>query len=104
MNIDRVTALYANRFLGMKSTGDRFIKPGGGWMPRWRFAPFTCVEDAFVLLDRAASEYTVKKIAGKTFSVEVRIAGRVGKAVGADKARTISIAVANALGLGAADL
>jgi hypothetical protein len=74
------------------------MKPDGSWMPRWRFAPFTCLEDAFLLLERAASDYKLSKTGG-TFSVEVRIGSRIGAAKGADMAHTISLSVASAIGL-----
>jgi hypothetical protein len=99
MNVYDVTALFATEFLGLKPTRDRFMKPDGSWMPKWRFAPFTCLEDAFLLLEQSASEFKLSKVEGGTFSVEVRIGGRAGNASGQNKARTISLAIVNAIGL-----
>jgi hypothetical protein len=99
MHSDHLTTVFATRFLGLKASRDRFLKPDGGWIPRWRFAPFTSLEDAFLVLDRAATEFKLSMHRGRTFSAEVRIDGRIGKAVGNNKARAISIAIASAMGL-----
>jgi hypothetical protein len=97
MNDDRLTDLLAARVLGWKPAPDRFLKPDRGWTPRWQFAPFKRIEDAFLLLDRAG-DYTLKFAAG-VFTVRVRVGKRTGKAAGDEKARTITLAVAEALGL-----
>lgn len=99
MTLDDLAAVLAKRFLGLRPTRDRFMKPDGSWMPRWRFAPFSRLEDAFLLLDRAASEFTLSKVDGGTFTAEVRIGGRTGRAGGDNKAQTISLAIANAVGM-----
>jgi hypothetical protein len=98
MNLDDLTALFAKRFLGLKPTRDRFLRPDGSWMPRWRFAPFTCLDDAFVLLDRASDGYTLTN-AGGVFTAEVRVGTRTGKATGKPKAKTITLAIAQAFGI-----
>jgi hypothetical protein len=99
MNDDRLTEKLAAEVLGWKTAPDRFIKPDRGWTPRWRFSPFTKVADAFLLLDRAASDYTLTGDHSGSFRAEVRLAGRIGKASCDSKARTITLALAYALGL-----
>src|SRR4051794_324769 len=98
MNLDHITALLAKRFLDLRPTRDRFLKPDGSWMPRWRFAPFSCLNDAFLLLDRAEGEFKLSSITGGKFTAEVRIGGSAGLASGDNKAWTISCAIADAIG------
>src|SRR5258708_28407361 len=97
MNDDRLTEKLAAQVLGWKAAPGRFIKSGGSWTPSWRFAPLTNLEQAFDLLDRAASTYTISNKVG-CFDAEVRVGGRVGKASGKLKARTITLALAHARG------
>jgi len=73
MNDDRLTEKLAATVLGWKTAPGRFIKPDRGWTPRWQFAPFTRIEDAFLLLDRAASHFTVIVDKGEGFCAEVRV-------------------------------
>src|SRR4051812_13483243 len=98
MSLDELTALFAKKFLGLKPTRDRFMKPDGSWMPRWRFAPFTCLEDAFSLLDRVSDAYKLTAASG-IFTAEVRVGDRTGRAAGASKSNTITMAIARAIGL-----
>ena len=85
--------------MGWKVAPDRFIKSGRSWLPKWRFAPFTRLDDAFQLLDRSASSYKLERVGSATFAVEVELDGRIGKASGEPKARAITLAVGRALGL-----
>jgi hypothetical protein len=94
-----LTAQLAERVMGWKAAPDRFMKPGRSWIPRWRFRPFEELEDAFQLLDRAADRFSLTSDSSKIFTAEVQIRGRYHKASGACKARTISMAIALALGL-----
>lgn len=98
MNEGRLTDELATRAWGWKPSSDRFLKPGRGWIPRWRFRPFEEPADAFRLLDAVAHRYTLS-CAGRTFTADVQINSRRGKASGTNKARTIAVAVARALGL-----
>src|SRR5438105_6133405 len=98
MTAEEFTSVIAERVLGWKVTPDRFIKSGRSWIPRWRFTPLTRLDHAFELLDRAASEYRVMTIAG-VFSAEVQVGNRTGKATGEPKAKTITLAIARALGI-----
>lgn len=100
MNDDRLTECLAIRVMGWKTAPGRFIKADRAWTPSWKFAPLTNLEDAFALLDNAASTYTLRTGRGGMFEAEVRVSGRVGNASGRAKARTITLALARALGLG----
>jgi hypothetical protein len=95
----RVTEELAQRVMGWKVTRDRFIKPGRSWMPRWRFAPLTRLEDAFELLDRAGSDYILARAKGRAFTAKVRAYGRTARASGDHKSRTITTALSLTLGL-----
>lgn len=99
MSDDRLTEKLAAQILGWKAAPGRFIKPGGGWTPRWKFAPLRRIEDAFELLDIAASTYTLTANKNGGFTTEVRVDGRMGQASGKSKARTITLALAQAIGL-----
>ena len=85
--------------MGWKVTPDRFIKSGRSWIPRWRFQPLDDIADAIELLNRVASWFTLLSTLKKVVTAEVNVAGRHGKASGPQTARTITIAVARALGL-----
>ena len=63
-----------------------------------RFRPLVELADAFRLLDHAAAHYTLTGN-GSTFAAEVQIGSGKGKAVGGEKARTITLAAARALRL-----
>lgn len=99
MNDDRLTEKLAAQVLGWKAVPGRFIKPGRGWTPTWRFAPLTNVDQAFDLLDATASAYTLTTNTDGVFEAEVRSGKRIGRASGEPKARTITMALAQALGL-----
>ena len=96
---ERLTAALAEQVMGWSVGPDRFMMGNRRWMPRWRFAPLTNLIDAFDLLDASASAYTLATNGGGTFEAEVRVGGRIGKAAGAPRAWTITIALARALGL-----
>jgi hypothetical protein len=69
-------------------------------MPRWRFQPTKKLEDAFRVLEQARPEfYSMSAANRRTFSVEVRIDGKVGEARNESKPLAITVALARALGL-----
>jgi len=96
---EKLTAALAERVMGWKASPDRFMKSGRSWIPRWRFQPLVDLADAFRLLDKGARRYSLTCDGRRTFSVEVQVGTRRGKAAGKHKARTITLAVARALGL-----
>jgi hypothetical protein len=99
MNDARLTEKLVSMVLGWKLAPGRFIKPDRGWTPRHRFAPLTRLDDAFQLVDRVATTCKLTMVKGGHFSAEVQVDTRVGKASGESKARTITMALASALGL-----
>jgi hypothetical protein len=96
---EQLIAILAEKILGWRVAPARFLTGNRQWIPRWRFTPLTSLEHAFQLLDRAASNYTLTAVAGGAFTAEVRVRGRMGKASGLSKAKTISLALAQALEL-----
>jgi hypothetical protein len=98
MNDDRLTEQLALRIMGWKIAPGRFIKSGRSWIPRWRFRPLEELADAFQLLDCATEHYIIKRD-GPSFTAEIRTAAGRGAASGELKARTITLAVARAVGL-----
>jgi len=97
-NEARLAEELAALVLGWKSAPGRFLKTGRSWIPHWRFQPFMELGDAFQLLDQAGCQYTLR-YNGRTFTAEVRTPTGRGIASGEQKARTISLAVARALGV-----
>jgi len=92
--------------LAWKAARGRYLKPGPSrsWVPRWRFSPLTRITDAWDLLDRSGASYRIERAAAlHELTVEVRIAGKVGRASGRSPARTITLALACALDLATFD-
>jgi hypothetical protein len=103
MTTEQLTTLLAERVMGWRSAPGRFMKSGRAWIPNWRFAPLTSLEDAFLLLDTGASGYTLVARNTGEFQARIRVGGRTGRACGKNKARTITIALARALGIAVPD-
>lgn len=103
MSDDELTAHLAEFVMGWKRAPDRFVKPGRSWIPHWRFRPLEELADAFQLLDRAAGRFRLTCERSRVFTVEVQIGNCRGKASGKHIARTITTAVARALGLTVTD-
>ena len=87
------------RVLGWRPFPDRFVTDGRNWIARSRFQPLAVLDHAFRLLEKVSEDYSIENTPSTGFSVEVRLAGKVGRAAGEPKARTITIALARALGL-----
>ena len=94
-----LTDLLVERVLEWKATRDRFIKTNRAWLPKWRFAPLTNLEDAFQLLDKLNCRYKIECTSRLAVAVEVYFQGRVGRSSGPQKARAIAFAVARVLEL-----
>ena len=97
MNEERLTAKLAEDVLGWKAGPDRFIKSGRRWIPKWRFAPFIRLDDAFELLNRLGSQCRLERAANGIFTVQVRLCGRIGEAFGPEPARAVTYAIARML-------
>lgn len=99
MTDDLLTDELAARVMGWRLAPGRYMKAGRSWLPRWRFAPLTNLEDAFDLLDHTASACTFVTNRAGTLEVSVRVGEGSGTAAGDQKARVITTALARALGL-----
>jgi hypothetical protein len=99
MTADQLTALLAERVLGWRTAPDRFLKPGRGWTPRSRFKPLACLDDAFKLLKEARADFQLIRTKNGKFTATVRVGSGRGHAEGTEGARTIIMALAEALGL-----
>lgn len=100
MTNNRLTAILAERVMGWRVTGDRYLMGDRRWAPRWRFQPVKKIADAMRLLEKAAPETCVMDSdESAMFHVQVRLAGKVGEAHEKSKARAITYAIARALGL-----
>jgi hypothetical protein len=99
MSDNQLTERLAVQVLGWRRAPGRFIKPGRGWTPDWCFQPLVNLADAFQVLDRAGAKYKLSCERDGSFTAQVQIGRNVGKASGKSKARTICLAVAQALGI-----
>jgi hypothetical protein len=99
MNEERLVERLAVQVMGWRKAPGRYLKAGRTWIPSWRFAPLTTLEDAFKLLAASDSTYTLRAGTESVFEAEVHVRGCVGKAFGEPKARTITLALVRALGL-----
>jgi hypothetical protein len=95
---NRLTEELASRIMGWRVTPDRFVKSGRSWVPRWHFKPLVDLANAFELLDKATDNYKIT-CDRRTFTAEVEVKSRLGRASGDNLARTITTAVARSLGL-----
>ena len=78
---------------------DRFLTGNRSWIPKWKFNPLEHLDDAFRLLDHSNGVRYAIAQTGATFAVEVERNGKIGKATGDSKPRTITLALARSLGL-----
>jgi hypothetical protein len=99
INDDRLVEKLAFTLFGWKAVSGRYLKPNRSWSPCWKFQPMNNVDDAFKLLDTGGAQYSLSVGADGTFTAEVEVAGRIGKASCSPKARAICLALAQALGL-----
>jgi hypothetical protein len=100
---ERLTDELASRVLGWRLAPGRYIKANRGWTPRSKFRPLLDLRDAFRLLEAASDDYRLFALPGHLFSAHVRLAGRTGSASGHKTARTVTIALARALGVHVSD-
>jgi hypothetical protein len=101
--MERIVAILAERILGWTIGADRFLIGQRRWISLWRFQPFKKLQDAFRLLDKAASEYSLVASAAGTFTARVRVGSRIGKASGKSMAAAATLAIARAIGLDVPD-
>jgi hypothetical protein len=104
MTSEHLTAVLAKKVMGWGVGPDRFLLGNRRWLPLWRFQPLTNLEDAFRVLEKAASTFTLTATDDGTFTANVRVGNnRTGIASGNSKATVISMAVARAIGLDLAE-
>ena len=89
----------ASRVMGWRVASGRFVKPSRSWIPKWRFAPLERLEDAFRLLEASRATYTLSVDKHGVFSAKVCVDKRLGRTSGEPKARTITLALARAVGI-----
>jgi hypothetical protein len=87
------------RVFGWRAAPDRFMTGGRTWIRRSRFRPFIDIRDAFRLADALTKQYSLTALGTGIFIAEVPLPERVGRASARNKARAISLAIADALGL-----
>jgi len=96
---DQLTGILAERIMGWRVRPDRFLMGKRRWQPRWRFRPMERLEDAFELLEKAAPQSYAMEDDGSGFCVRVRIGDTSGQAHDVSKARAVTLALAQALGI-----
>src|SRR5262249_18449492 len=84
----QLTDQLASRVLGWRAQGDRFLKSGKSWEPRWRFSPLSDIACAFELLHLTGAHYAIRHDSSE-FSVELEIGALRANATGIHLARTI---------------
>jgi hypothetical protein len=100
MTNDQFTALLAERVMGWSVAPDRFLTGKRGWIPRWKFRPTECLADAFRLLEAAKPrQYTMHCGEDGLFTVQIQLGKAKGDACDSSKPRSISYAIARAVGL-----
>jgi hypothetical protein len=95
---NHISTKLAELLLGWKAAQGRFLKPGGGWCPQWRFRPFVRIADAYMLLD-CTERFQIVGKGRNDYSVAVQIRGRIAKGEGPKLASVITTAVARAAGV-----
>jgi hypothetical protein len=98
---EALTGLLAERVMRWRIAPGRYLTAGRSWLSASRFKPFARLEHAFLLLDTARAVYNLSGSAG-VFTARVRVGRGVGTACGPLKARTITLALSQALGIGTA--
>ena len=99
MSDERLADELVTRAFGWRKAPGRYIMAGRSWISESSFRPLTDVRDALRVLVALTEDYSLAAIPGGTFTAQVRVAGRTGKATGEPKARTICMALAEALGI-----
>jgi hypothetical protein len=100
---EQLTAILATHVMGWSVGPERFLLGNRQWITRSHFQPLDRVQDAFRLLHKAATGFSLSKTADGVFTATVRIEARPGTASSRSPAATITVAVARALGLDVPD-
>ena len=60
MTSEQLIAILVEKILGWRVAPARFLTGDRQWISRWRFQPLTNLDDAFRLLETAATSYTLR--------------------------------------------
>lgn len=99
MTTTQLTTVLAERVMGWRVGPERFILGGRQWITRSHFQPFSRIQDAFRLLQKAATAYSITKAPDGVLTATVRIGDLIGTASGRVEAATITLAIARATGV-----
>lgn len=99
MTSDLLTATLAEKVMHWGVAPDRFLLGNRQWISRTQFQPLNRVQDAFRLLRKLDSIYSLSRSGDGVFTAAVRLGDRTGRAAGESEAATITSAVARAIGL-----
>src|ERR1019366_3825353 len=94
---DLLTATLAEKVMHWGVAPDRFLLGNRQWISRTQFQPLNRVQDAFRLLRKLTSMFSLTSSGDGVFTAAVRIGDRTGRASGESEAATILLAVARAL-------
>lgn len=104
MSDQQLTGEFGVRVMGRTLAPGRYLRSGRSWISRSRFRPLVDLRDAIRLLDSVTDDYSLLAKPGSVFTAKMRVAGRIEKAAGEPKARTVSLALARAIGLDVPDV
>jgi hypothetical protein len=93
-----MTDKLVERVFAWRLAPDRFLTGGRNWIRRSRFRPFNDIRDAIRLADKLTRHYSLTSHPDG-FTAEVRFRGRTGRATARNKARAITLAVAQVVDL-----
>jgi hypothetical protein len=100
---DQLAATLAERILGWRVGPERFLLGNRQWITRSQFRPFDRVQDAFRLLRKTPSAFSLTKTRDGVFTAIVQVGDRAGTASGQAAAAAITSAIARALGVDGRD-
>ena len=95
----RLTDELATEVMHWKPFPRRYMTSGKDWISRSQVQPLRDIKDAFRLLAAVTDDFTLLSVHRGPFVAEVRLRGRIGRAVGKIKARTLTLAIARLVGL-----
>jgi hypothetical protein len=99
MSDEQLTSELAVRAMRWRLAPGRFLKPDGGWTSRSGFRPLVDIGDALKALQAVTHDYSLVAKPSGGITVDVRLPERTGHAAGKSTARTVSLALAQALGI-----
>jgi hypothetical protein len=104
MTTASLTFLLAERVMGWRYAPDRFLLGNRQWIRLSQFQPLAEIQDAFRVLEKVATSFSLIKSGQGQFTASVWVGDRTGCASGKPEAATITLAVARAIGINAPGL